>query len=58
MYKQKIEVEITLARAFQVLWKRVPRGPGERPSYDCIIRWLMQTHPALQDIVVEELTLS
>jgi len=52
MYEQKIEVEVTLARALQVLGKRVPRGPGERPSYDRTTRWLMQTHPALQDIVL------
>ena len=56
--KRKIELSDDLTGALQVIGKRVPRSPGERPTYDRTIRWLLQTHPALQGQDVEELTLS
>jgi len=55
--KRKIELDEDLAGALQVIGKRIPRNPGERPTYDRTLRWLIQTHPALQSQVVEELTL-
>lgn len=55
--KRKIELGDDLAGVLQVIGKRVPRDRGERPTYDRTIRWLLATHPALQDQIVEELTL-
>jgi hypothetical protein len=55
--KRKIELDEDLAGILQIIGKRVPRKPGERPTYDRTLRWLIQTHPVLQGQVVEELTL-
>jgi len=54
--KQKIEIGADLCSALQVLGKRVPREPRQRPTYDRTLRWLIRTHPGIARQIVDELT--
>lgn len=55
--KQKIELGADLCAALRVIGKKVPLKPGDRPTYDATIRYLLRTHPDTADQVVDELTL-
>ena len=57
MKKRKIEIGADLCAALQIVGKRVPLEPGERPTYDRTIRHLLRTHQDTADQVVDELTL-
>lgn len=53
MEKRKIEIGADLCAALQIVGKRVPLEPGERPTYDRTIRHLLRTHQDVADQVVD-----
>jgi hypothetical protein len=55
--KQKIEIGADLCAALQVISKKAPLAPRERPTYDRTLRWILSTHPGIAGQMVDELIL-